>query len=61
VMDRRSLEACFPAAEAIDLGRENRQHWFLVSGTADESCVERGDRSRAILYVPPNASVNTES
>jgi 4-amino-4-deoxy-L-arabinose transferase-like glycosyltransferase len=61
VMDRRSLEACFPAAEAIDLGRENRQHWFLVSGAADESCVKRGDRSRAILYVPPNASVNTES
>lgn len=57
----RAREVCFGAAEAVDLGRANRQHWFLVSGQADAGCVARGDLSRARLYLPPNASLNTES
>ncbi len=56
----RAREVCFGAAEAIDLGHANRQHWFLVSGQAEPGCVARGDLSRARLYVPPNASLNTE-
>jgi 4-amino-4-deoxy-L-arabinose transferase-like glycosyltransferase len=61
VMDRRAREACFPDADAVDLGRENRQHWFLVSGRAAEACVRRGDASRAILYLPPNVAFDTDS
>jgi 4-amino-4-deoxy-L-arabinose transferase-like glycosyltransferase len=60
LMNRTALEACFKGATAVDMGRENRKHWFLVTGAADSACVERGDRSRARLYMPPNASLNTD-
>lgn len=56
----KAREACFGPARAVDLGRANRQRWFLVSGQADPDCVARGDLSRARLYLPPNASLNTE-
>jgi len=59
LVNRKALEACFKAAPATDLGRANRQRWFLVAGPADPGCIERGDRSRARLYLPPNASLNT--
>jgi len=59
LINRTALEACFKGASAVDMGRENRKHWFLVTGRADPGCVERGDRSRARLYLPPNASLNT--
>ena len=61
VMDRRAREACFPEADAVELGRANRQHWFLVSGRPAEECVRQGDASRAILYIPPNVALDTES
>lgn len=61
LVERRAREACFSQAEAVDLGRANRQHWYLVSGTPDPDCVRRGNRSASRLYVPPNASLNTES
>jgi len=60
MMDKRAREACFAAAQSIDLGKANRQHGFLVWGQPDEACVQRGDRSAARLYVPPNAALNTE-
>ena len=60
MMDKRAREACFAAAQSLDLGKANRQHWFLVWGQPDEACVQRGDRSAARLYVPPNAALNTE-
>jgi 4-amino-4-deoxy-L-arabinose transferase-like glycosyltransferase len=60
LMNRTALEACFNGATAADMGRENRKHWYLVTGDADPACVERGDRSRARLYLPPNASLNTD-
>jgi 4-amino-4-deoxy-L-arabinose transferase-like glycosyltransferase len=60
MMDKRAREACFAAAQSIDLGKANRQHWFLVWGQPDEACVQRGERSAARLYVPPNAALNTE-
>jgi 4-amino-4-deoxy-L-arabinose transferase-like glycosyltransferase len=59
LLDDEILELCFMGASAVDMGRENRKHWFLVTGPADPGCVERGDLSRAILYLPPNASLNT--
>ena len=34
LMDKRAREACFAAAQSIDLGKANRQHWFLVWGHA---------------------------
>ena len=60
LVNRTALEACFKGASAVDMGRENRKHWFLVPGGADPDCVERGDSSRARLYLPPNASLNTD-
>jgi 4-amino-4-deoxy-L-arabinose transferase-like glycosyltransferase len=60
LMHRVQQAHCFKDAAAADLGRANRKRWFLVTGPADPGCVERGDRSRARLYVPPNASLNTD-
>jgi hypothetical protein len=61
LVERRAREMCFSQAQAIELGKANRQKWFLVSGLPNPDCVRRGDRSRAILYIPPNASLNTDS
>ncbi len=44
---------CFEGAQSVELGRANRETWFLVSGTADARCVARGDAGRAISYLPP--------
>jgi 4-amino-4-deoxy-L-arabinose transferase-like glycosyltransferase len=60
-MDGRVRKLCFSDATAVDLGRASRQQWFLVTGQPDATCIERGDKSRAILYVPPNVSFNTGS
>jgi 4-amino-4-deoxy-L-arabinose transferase-like glycosyltransferase len=59
LMNRTAREACFAGASAVDLGRANGKRWFLVTGPADEGCIARGDRSRARLYLPLNASLNT--
>ena len=49
-----------PEVPAQELGRANRQHWFLVTGgSADPTCVARGDLRQARLYIPPNASINS--
>jgi 4-amino-4-deoxy-L-arabinose transferase-like glycosyltransferase len=61
LVEKRTRELCFADADAVDLGRANRQRWFLVSGLPNPDCVRRGDRSSARLYVPPNAALNTES
>ena len=58
-VERRTREACFAEANATDLGKANRGHWFLVTGKADPDCVARGDLTRAINYTPPNAHLNT--
>jgi 4-amino-4-deoxy-L-arabinose transferase-like glycosyltransferase len=49
-------EACFPDAEAVDVGRANREHWFVVTGPPDPACVARGDLGRARRYVPARAA-----
>jgi hypothetical protein len=61
LVDKRAREACFARAQLVELGRANRQHWFLVWGEAEPACVERGDLTRARLYTPPDASLNTGS
>jgi hypothetical protein len=61
LMEHRSREACFGQAESLELGRANRVHWALVSGTPDADCVARGDPSRAISYVPSARHLNTGS
>ena len=61
VVERRSRDLCFGSAMAQDLGRANRQQWYLVSGVPNPDCVRRGDSSRARLYLPPVASLNTDS
>jgi 4-amino-4-deoxy-L-arabinose transferase-like glycosyltransferase len=44
---------CFGKASSVELGRANRETWFLVTGAANEACVARGDAGRAIRYSPP--------
>jgi 4-amino-4-deoxy-L-arabinose transferase-like glycosyltransferase len=61
LVEKRAREACFSRAEAVDLGRANRQRWFLVWGEPDQACVERGDLTRVRLYLPPDASLDTDS
>jgi hypothetical protein len=61
LIDGKSRALCFAAATpTIELGRANRQKWFLVTGTAaDPGCIARGDLRRARMYIPPNASTNS--
>jgi 4-amino-4-deoxy-L-arabinose transferase-like glycosyltransferase len=60
LVDGKAREACFSGSVARELGRANRQVWYLVtSGPADARCIERGDLRRAFLYIPPNASINS--
>jgi 4-amino-4-deoxy-L-arabinose transferase-like glycosyltransferase len=61
LIDGKSRALCFAAATpAIELGRANRQKWFVVTGTAaDPGCIARGDLRRARMYIPPNASINS--
>jgi 4-amino-4-deoxy-L-arabinose transferase-like glycosyltransferase len=60
LVHQQTLEMCFQGMQAAELGRANRQHWFLVTGgKADPACVARGDLRRARLYIPPNASINS--
>jgi 4-amino-4-deoxy-L-arabinose transferase-like glycosyltransferase len=54
VMDKRVRELCFKGAQAVDLGKANRQHWYLVTGNPDPKCVAEGDRAAARLYAPPD-------
>ncbi len=60
LVHQKTLEICFKDTESQELGRANRQHWFLVTGgTVDPACAARGDLRRARLYIPPNASINS--
>ncbi|MBP6105821.1 MAG: glycosyltransferase family 39 protein [Steroidobacteraceae bacterium] len=60
LVHQKTLETCFEGMQAQELGRANRQHWFLVTGgNADPACVAAGDLRRARLYIPPNASINS--
>jgi 4-amino-4-deoxy-L-arabinose transferase-like glycosyltransferase len=59
-MDAKARAACFADAAAVELGRAHRQHWFLITaGPVDPLCTTRGDLRPARLYIPPNASINT--
>ena len=60
-MDKRSRELCFKGAHAVDLGKANQQHWYLVTGAAGRALRGRGDRAAARYYVPPNVALNTVS
>jgi 4-amino-4-deoxy-L-arabinose transferase-like glycosyltransferase len=60
LVGKKARQACFASADVVELGRANRQKWFLVvDGEADPGCVARGDLRRARSYVPPNASINS--
>jgi 4-amino-4-deoxy-L-arabinose transferase-like glycosyltransferase len=61
LVERRAREACFAQAEFIDLGRANRQRWYLVWGSPNPDCVKRGDVAQSRLYLPRNAALNTGS
>jgi 4-amino-4-deoxy-L-arabinose transferase-like glycosyltransferase len=59
LMDKRSRELCFRDSNAVDLGKANNQHWFLVTGVPDVSCAAAGDPAAARYYLPPDVSLNT--
>jgi hypothetical protein len=60
LIDGKTLALCFAAAESREIGRANRQRWYLVTGgVADARCIERGDLRRARMYIPSNASINS--
>ena len=61
VVDKRVLQPCFASTKTVDLGRANRRHWYLVTGTPDPRCVAAGDPSAARYYVPADVAVNTGS
>lgn len=61
VVDKRVLQPCFASASAVDLGKANRRHWYLVTGAPDPSCVEAGDPTAVRYYVPPDVALNTGS
>ena len=47
------LTPCFVSTSKELVGVASRDRWFLVSGTPEKGCVEKGDGSRAIRYRPP--------
>jgi 4-amino-4-deoxy-L-arabinose transferase-like glycosyltransferase len=59
VMDKRTRALCFQGAAATDLGKANKQHWFLVTGMPDARCAAAGNRAAARYYVPPDVALNT--
>lgn len=61
VMDKRTRQRCFRDASAVDLGKANQQHWFLVTGVPDARCAAAGNPASIYYYVPPAASVKTGS
>lgn len=48
-------DLCFSQAQARPLGTANRIDWFLVEGSADVACVERGRSSSAQTYLAPGS------
>jgi hypothetical protein len=60
LVDGKARTLCFANARSSEVGRANRQTWYLVTaGEADPGCVERGDLRRARLYIPSIASTNS--
>jgi 4-amino-4-deoxy-L-arabinose transferase-like glycosyltransferase len=60
LVDGKARTLCFANTQASEVGRANRQTWYLVTaGDADRGCVERGDLRRARLYIPSIASTNS--
>ena len=47
------LTPCFVGTSKQPAGESSGDRWVLVRGEAEGSCVEKGDRSRAIRYRPP--------
>lgn len=52
VVNEESLQRCFQGAERESLGIANRTQWFLVRGSVDRRCVERGQPHLAHFYNP---------
>jgi hypothetical protein len=48
-----AVTPCFVSTSKQPAGESSGDGWILVQGKAEQSCVEKGDRSRAIRYRPP--------
>jgi 4-amino-4-deoxy-L-arabinose transferase-like glycosyltransferase len=53
LIDRDLVAPCFGDDRVSEIDEANRNQWVLVTGVPESACVERGDASRAIVYVPP--------
>jgi hypothetical protein len=56
IEQRRRIDlACAALEQAIDLGHQNRDDWWLIPGTAFAGC--RGDTAAAPLFLAPTTAV----
>jgi 4-amino-4-deoxy-L-arabinose transferase-like glycosyltransferase len=53
LMPESALTPCFVSTSKQLAGESSGDRWVLLQGKAETSCVEKGDRSRAIRYRPP--------
>jgi hypothetical protein len=53
LMPESALTPCFVSTSKQPAGESSGDRWVLVRGEAEQSCVEKGDRSRALRYRPP--------
>lgn len=51
--DKRDLMACVALDQAVDLGHQNGDYWWLIPGAAFATCT--GDPAAAPLYVVPTS------
>ncbi len=50
--DREVVQECFGSARSRSVGMANRTEWFLIEGSPDRECVEKGDTFAPIPYAP---------
>lgn len=55
LVPERMLDPCFArAGEVREVGKSSRGLWYLVTGSPDPACVERGDATRELRAGPPS-------
>jgi 4-amino-4-deoxy-L-arabinose transferase-like glycosyltransferase len=53
LMSQAMRDFCFKDSNAREVGTANREHWYLISGSADPACVKEGHPVVARHYSPP--------
>jgi 4-amino-4-deoxy-L-arabinose transferase-like glycosyltransferase len=55
LVDQQAKDACFSRATVREVGRANRETWYLVTGWADPDCIARGNPKAARQYSSPKS------